>query len=316
MAEKRIDEATGVETTGHVWDGDLMELNKPLPKWWLYTFYACIVWAIGYWIVYPAWPTMTDYTKGVLGYSQRGEATKDVADAATAQDKYRKAIAALPIADVKKNPELFEFARDGGAAIFGDNCAPCHGRGAQGGVGYPNLNDDDWLWGGDLESIQKTITFGARSGNPNAHDTAMPRFGIDKILEPAQINDVANYVRSLSHLDVDTAAAERGKKIFADNCVACHGEDAKGNTELGAPNLTDAIWLYGNDQKTVVHSVETGRGGVMPAWTGRLDPVSIKMVAIYVHSLGGGKPEPAKAEGKSEEGKPQEGKPEKSEAPK
>src|SRR5690242_19871622 len=216
--EKYIDEATGAETTGHVWDGDIRELNKPLPRWWLYVFYVCILWSIGYWAVYPAWPTLSDYTKGYLGYSQRDEVTKDVAAAKASQSKYRSAIEATPITDIKKNPELFAFARAGGAAIFGENCAGCHGRGAQGAVGYPNLNDDDWLWGGDLESIQKTITFGVRSGNKNAHDTAMPRFGLDKVLEPAQISDLANYVRALSHMNVDTAAASRGAPLFADNC--------------------------------------------------------------------------------------------------
>lgn len=292
---KHIDEATGVETTGHVWDGDLEELNKPLPKWWLYVLYATIVWAIGYWIVYPAWPTLHDYTKGYLGYSQRDSATKDVAAARAGQEQYRQAIAATPITDIKSKPELFEFARAGGAAIFGDNCSACHGRGAQGGVGYPNLNDDDWLWGGDLDAIQTTITYGVRSGHPKAHDTAMPRFGLDKVLAPAQIDDLANYVRSLSKLQtVDTAAAGRGASMFADNCAVCHGPDGKGNTELGAPNLSDGIWLYGGTQEAVVKSIETGRGGIMPAWIERLDPVSIKMVALYVHSLGGGKPSPGK----------------------
>lgn len=290
--DKHIDEVTGTETTGHVWDGDIMELNKPLPRWWLYTFYACIIWSFGYWLVYPAWPMLSGYTKGLWGYSQRAAAATDVSTAKAGQEKYRAAIAAMPVDDIKKNSELFEFARDGGAAIFGDNCAPCHGRGAQGAIGYPNLNDDDWLWGGDLMSIQNTITHGARAADPETHDTAMPRFGIDKMLEPAQISDVANYVRSLSHLDVDAAAASRGAAIFADNCAACHGADGKGNTDVGAPNLTDAIWLYGSSQDAVMHSVETGRGGVMPAWGGRLDPIDIKMVAIYVHSLGGGKPEP------------------------
>jgi cytochrome c oxidase cbb3-type subunit 3 len=292
--EKYIDRETGVETTGHVWDGDIRELNKPLPRWWLYVFYVCILWSIGYWIVYPAWPTLTGYTKGYLGYSQRGEVTKDVEAAKAAQSKYRSAIAATPIVDIKKDVELFEFARAGGAAIFGENCAACHGRGAQGAFGYPNLNDDDWLWGGDLDSIQKTITYGVRSGNEKAHDTAMPRFGIDKVLEPAQISDLANYVRSLSHLDVDAAAASRGAPLFADNCAACHGPEAKGNPELGAPNLTDSIWLYGNSQEIVMQTIQTGRGGIMPAWVDRLDPVSIKMVALYVYSLGGGRTIPAK----------------------
>ncbi len=202
-----IDEVTGAETTGHVWDGDLMELNKPLPRWWLYTFYACIAWAFGYWLVYPAWPMLHGYTKGFLGYSQRDEVAKDIAAAKAAQNNYRKTIAATPITDIKKNPELFEFARDGGAAIFGDNCAPCHGRGAQGAVGYPNLNDDDWLWAVISKASRRRSRTGQGQAIPKTHDTAMPRFGIDKILEPAQISDVANYVRSLSHLDVDAAAA-------------------------------------------------------------------------------------------------------------
>lgn len=286
--QKHVDEVTGVETTGHVWDGDLKELNKPLPKWWLFVFYACIVWSFGYWLVYPAWPTLSDYTKGYLGYSQRGEVAKEVADAKAAQEKYRAAIAADSLTDIQKNPELLQFAIAGGAALFGDNCAACHGRGAQGGIGYPNLNDDDWLWGGTLDQIHTTINYGIRTGNPKAHDTAMPRFGLDGVLDPAQINDVANYVRSLSHLDVDTAAASRGQAIFAEQCAVCHGPDGKGNTELGAPNLTDAIWLYGNSQEAVVQSIRTGRGGIMPTWSERLDPVSIKMLALYVYSLGGG----------------------------
>ena len=163
MTNKEIDSVTGVETTGHVWDGDLRELNKPLPRWWLYTFYACIVWAIGYWIVYPAWPTLNGYTKGYLGYSQRGAVDRQVADAKVAQSKYLAQIAAMPLDDIEKNQELMPFVIAGGAAVFGDNCSPCHGKGAQGGVGYPNLNDDDWLWGGTVEAIHQTIEFGVRA---------------------------------------------------------------------------------------------------------------------------------------------------------
>lgn len=292
---KHIDDVTGVETTGHVWDGDIRELNKPLPRWWLHTFYACILWAFVYWLVYPAWPTLSGYTKGYLGYSQRNEVSKEVAAGKAAQTKFRDAIAATALSDIKKTPELLGYARAGGAAIFGDNCAACHGRGAQGAVGYPNLNDDDWLWGGDLESIHTTIAYGIRSGNAKAHDMAMPRFGIDGILQPAQISDVANYVRSLSKLEVDAAAAGRGAAIFAEQCATCHGPDGKGNQEFGAPNLTDPIWLYGDSQAAVAQTIRTGRGGIMPAWTGRLDPVSIKMLALYVHSLGGGKDAPNKA---------------------
>lgn len=289
-SDKHFDEVTGTETTGHVWDGDLRELNKPLPKWWLYVLYACIVWSIGYWVVYPAWPTLSgDYTKGYWNYSQRAAVTQEVADAKAGQNKYREALAATALADIGKNPELLQFAQAGGSAVFGDNCAACHGRGAQGSVGYPNLNDDDWIWGGTLDNIQQTISYGIRSGHAKTRDSAMPRFGLDGALEPAKINDVATYVRSLSGLEGDKEAATRGAAIFAENCAVCHGADGKGNTEMGAPNLSDAIWLYGNSPEAVANSVKTGRGGIMPPWDSRLDPVSIKMLAVYVHALGGGK---------------------------
>jgi cytochrome c oxidase cbb3-type subunit 3 len=288
MSHKEIDQVTGVETTGHVWDGDLKELNKPLPKWWLYVLYATIVWSIGYWIVYPAWPTMTDYTKGVIGYSQRGEVSKQVADARTAQSTYFAQIEATPLDQIQNNQELMPFVMAGGAAVFGDNCGPCHGKGAQGGPGYPNLNDDDWLWGGSPEAIEHTIKYGIRSGHDEARDMAMPRFGLDGMLEPAQIDDIAQYVMSLSGNATDEAAAARGAPLFADNCAACHGESGQGNVDLGAPNLTDSIWLYGGDLADIKKSIETGRGGVMPYWAGRLDPVTIKMLTAYVHALGGG----------------------------
>jgi cytochrome c oxidase cbb3-type subunit 3 len=288
-AHKEIDHVTGVETTGHVWDGDLKELNKPLPKWWLYVLYATIVWAIGYWIVYPAWPTLNGYTAGIWGYSQRGAVATDVAAARVAQAKYTKAIADAPLGDIEKNQELMQFVQAGGARAFGDNCAPCHGRGAQGATGYPNLNDDDWLWGGSLDEISKTITFGIRSGQKDAHESAMPRFGLDGILQPPQINDAAEYVLSLSGKATDQAAAGRGAEIFKEQCVACHGPDAKGTKEFGAPNLTDGIWLYGGRREDIVQTIRTGRGGTMPNWNTRLDPQTIKLLAVYVHSLGGGK---------------------------
>jgi cytochrome c oxidase cbb3-type subunit 3 len=287
---KEIDEATGVETTGHVWDGDLKELNKPLPKWWLYTFYVTILWAIGYWIAYPAWPLANDYTRGILGYSQRATVTQQVDAAKAAQSGLRSQIENASLADIRSKPDLLQFATAGGKAVFADNCAPCHGRGAQGGTGYPNLNDDDWIWGGTLEAIEQTIRHGIRwSGDSETRESAMPRFGTDSILEPKQIADTAEYVMSLSGAAGDAAAAERGKAIFAEQCAACHGEDGKGNTELGAPNLSDAIWLYGGDKSAIVESIKTGRGAAMPSWAGRLDTAAIKSLALYVHSLGGGK---------------------------
>ncbi len=283
-----VDEVTGVETTGHEWDG-IKELNKPLPKWWLYVLYATIIWSVGYWVVYPAWPLVSGYTTGIFGYSQRQQVMENVNAAKAAQAGVNEAIAKASLAEINADPKLLDAALAGGRAAFGDNCAPCHGRGAQGAKGYPNLNDDDWIWGGTLDEIHKTVSNGIRNGSADARDSAMPRFGIDGTLNPGQISDTAEYVLSLSGKSTDQAAADRGKAVFAENCVACHGEDGKGNQDVGAPNLTDAIWLYGSAKVDVMKSIETGRGGVMPNWAARLDPATIKKLAVYVHALGGGK---------------------------
>ncbi len=288
MATRKHDAATDVDTTGHEWDG-IRELNKPLPKWWLWTFYACIVWAIGYWLLMPAWPLVASYTKGLLGYSQRGTVAEQLDAAKAAKAEFRQRIAASDLAAINADPELLGFALAGGEAAFGDNCAPCHGRGAQGAFGYPNLRDDSWLWGnGSLADIHQTILHGIRAGDPETRNNQMPAFGRSLVLPEAQIGDVAEYVLSLSGRADDKAASERGAKIFADNCTPCHGPDGKGNQALGAPNLTDELWLYAGDKATIANTVRGGRGGVMPAWAGRLDPETIKELAVYVHSLGGG----------------------------
>ena len=289
MSENReIDAVSGTATTGHEWDG-IKELNTPLPRWWLLTFYACIIWAIGYWVVYPAWPTISGYTTGMLHYSSRANVAVDLADLEKIRGEKMVVLASAPIADIEKDPALLALARARGKAAFGDNCAPCHGTGAAGSKGFPNLNDDDWLWGGKLDQILQTIQHGVRSGDPKAHEGAMLAFGQQGILKPAEIVTVANYVRSLSGLPTaagyDKAA---GAKIFADNCAACHGADGKGNQDLGAPNLTDKIWLYGGDEATIIETVTNGRGGVMPAWSARLDGATVKALAVYVHTLGGG----------------------------
>jgi cytochrome c oxidase cbb3-type subunit III len=288
MSTPEVDQVTGVETTGHEWDG-VKELNKPLPKWWVWTFYATIVWAVGYWIAYPAWPTLAGYSKGVLGYSQREVVASEVNAAKAAQAQYRDKLAATPLDKVKSDPDLLRFAIAGGGAAFQTNCAPCHGRGAQGFAGYPNLNDDDWLWGGSIDDIHKTIGAGIRSDQKETRASQMPRYGIDKLFDDKQINDATEYVLSLSDRAGDQAAVARGKIIFAEQCASCHGTDGKGKQEQGAPNLTDAIWLYGDSRPAIVESIRTGRGGMMPAWAGRLDPVTMKALAVYVHSLGGGK---------------------------
>ena len=284
-----IDTVSGTATTGHQWDG-IKELNTPLPRWWLITFYLTIVWAIGYWVVYPAWPLLTTNTKGLFGYSTRGDVAVELANLDKIRGEKMVALGAASLADIEKDPALLALARARGKTVFGDNCAPCHGSGATGSKGFPNLNDDDWLWGGTLDQIMQTIQYGARSGNSKAHEGQMLAFGKEGVLKQDQVVTVANYVRSLSGLSTrpgyDAAA---GAKIFADNCVACHGEKGQGNPELGAPNLTDKIWLYGSDEAILIETITNGRGGVMPAWEGRLDPATIKAMAVYVHSLGGGK---------------------------
>jgi cytochrome c oxidase cbb3-type subunit 3 len=284
-----IDHVSGTATTGHEWDG-IKELNTPLSRWWLITFYLTIIWAIGYWIVYPAWPLLWSHTPGILHYSSRAAVAIELANLERMRGEKMAALGAASLAEIEKDPGMLALARARGKTLFGDNCAPCHGSGATGSRGYPNLNDDEWLWGGSLDQIAQTIQFGARSGNAKGHEGQMLAFGKDGTLKPDQIVAVANYVRSLSGLPTRPGYdAAQGAKIFADNCTTCHGENGKGKQELGAPNLTDQIWLYGSDEATIIETITNGRAGVMPAWDGRLDPTTIKIMAVYVHSLGGGK---------------------------
>lgn len=281
--------SAGVGTTGHEWDG-LQELNTPLPRWWLMVLYATIVWAIGYWIVYPAWPTLNGYTKGVFGYSSRANVAQELTALQETRSARVKALADARIEDVRNDPALFQFAQAQGKAAFGNNCAPCHGQGAGGAPSFPNLNDDVWIWGGKLSDIQQTVQHGIRfQADAETRAGVMQAFGRDGILKPAEVQDVVSYVLSLNKQPTEGGNAANGAKIFAENCAVCHGENAGGNQELGAPPLNTGIWLYGGDRKTLVETVTNGRGGVMPAWSERLDPVTIKALTVYVHSLGGGK---------------------------
>jgi len=286
--QKKIDEATGVETVGHEWDG-IEELNNPLPRWWLWIFYATIVFAIGYVVVYPAIPMAHKGSDGLWKWSSRGALAAEMGKADAARASTLSLIAATPIEALPANPQLMQAAVAGGRAAFRVNCVQCHGSGAAGSKGYPNLNDDDWLWGGDLKTIETTITHGIRfPGDTETRQSQMPNFGKDGLIPADQVSDVASYVRSLSGKEPKGAAAARGAAVFAANCAVCHGPEAKGGRQFGAPNLADAIWLYGGSHADVVASVTSAHAGVMPAWGHRLDPVTIKMLAAYVHSLGGG----------------------------
>ena len=283
----QIDEITGRSTTGHDWDG-LKELNNPLPKWWLYLFYACIVWAIGYWVLYPAWPGISGYTAGLLGHSNRLEALSDVASAAAIRDAGAKDIVTLPFDKIEANPALLQFALANGKAAFANNCAPCHGAGALGSPGYPNLQAGDWLWGGKVDDIYQTIRVGVRSTSPDTRGVPMPAFGKDGILKKDEINNVADFVLTLSDPAYKAAGIAHGKQIFADNCASCHGEAGTGNQEMGAKNLTTKVHLYAWSKENVVAQITNPKLGVMPTWEGKLDPITLKSLAIYVHDLGGG----------------------------
>ncbi|MCB1383363.1 MAG: cytochrome-c oxidase, cbb3-type subunit III [Notoacmeibacter sp.] len=287
MSDKHIDEVSGVETTGHEWDG-IRELNNPLPRWWLWTFYICIIWAIGYTIAYPAWPMLTDNTKGMLGWSSRGAVASEMNEAEAARATLVEKIKGTEVADILANDEMRTFAIAAGASTFKVYCSQCHGSGAQGGPGYPNLNDDDWIWGGDIGAIHQTISHGIRyTSDDDTRVSEMPAFG--EILDAGQIKQVAAYVASLSGTPSDAAAATAGQAVFAENCASCHGEDAKGLQETGAPNLADSLWLYGAGEDAIAAQVRSPRHGVMPAWLPRLGDVKVKELAVYVHSLGGGK---------------------------
>jgi cytochrome c oxidase cbb3-type subunit III len=287
MAKIEHDDVTGTATTGHEWDG-IKELNTPLPRWWLWTFYATIAWGIAYSIAYPAWPLVHSATAGLLGYSSRAAVSEEMAGAAAAQKQWLDKVSAANLDDIVKDPELLQFARAGGGAAFKVNCVQCHGSGAAGGHGYPNLNDDDWLWGGTIDQIHATLENGVRfAGNDQTRISEMPAFGAG-ILDPAQIDEAAEYVLKLSGQAHDETAAGKGAAVFADNCAACHGASGEGNRELGAPRLSDAVSLYGNDKAAIVAQISKPRQGVMPAWGHRLDETTIKELAVYVHSLGGG----------------------------
>lgn len=292
MCAKQVKKPGEVPTTGHEWDG-IQEFDNPMPRWWLWTFYLCIIWAIGYMVAYPAWPLIQGATQGMLGTQAAGDTRVAVAeeikrfDDANAPMKAK--LVAADLTALAADPELDSFAKQSGAAVFRTFCAQCHGAGAAGNVGFPNLLDDDWLWGGSIDDIVLTVTHGIRNTeDADARYSQMPAFGTDGLLEPAQIGEVVEYVLQLSGQEHDAAKATAGATVFADNCVACHGDTGLGDRAQGAPNLTDAVWLYGGDRATLTETVTKARFGVMPNWNVRLSEDQIRAVAVYVHSLGGG----------------------------
>jgi cytochrome c oxidase cbb3-type subunit 3 len=288
MTEKEIDAPTGVETTGHSWDG-IKELNNPLPRWWVTVLWISVIWSIGYWIFMPSWPSLTGYLKGVRNHSERANVAADLAILEAERGaQMKRLLSAGTVAEIENEPDLLQYAMTAGESIFGDNCATCHGAGRQGNAGYPSLVDDDWLWGGKLADISQTVHFGVRSGHPETRMNQMLAYGRDGLLTAEQLADLVEHVLAISSRSANAAAASRGAGLFAQQCASCHGSDGAGNVALGAPDLTDGIWLYGGEKLDIQKTLYDGRGGVMPAWAGRLSEEQITALAVYVHSLGGG----------------------------
>ena len=292
--EEQILQEGDPETTGHVWDG-IKEFDNPMPRWWLWTFYATIFWGVIYTILYPAWPLVNGATTGLLGWSTRGEVAAEIAEFDAMNAPLRARIEGVELAalNADDNPDLYNYAVQGGGAIYRTFCAQCHGSGAAGAVGYPNLLDDDWLWGGSLEEIYYTISHGIRNEDDfEARYSEMTAF--EGILSDEEIDQVVQYVRNISGQEFEPVLAAAGEQVYLNSCAACHMDDGSGDRFLGAPNLTDAIWLYGGDVATLEETVRNARFGVMPPWSeeasdaGRLSEAELRSVAVYIHSRGGG----------------------------
>ncbi len=287
MSEPERDEHTGVETTGHEWDG-IRELDNPLPRWWLWVWYATIAFSIVYWVLMPAWPGISGYTRGMLGQSDRADVAADLRELQALRGEREVQLLNASLEQIERDPDLQAHALAVGQSVFGDNCASCHGVGGAGARGYPNLRDDVWLWGGTLQDIEHTIRVGVRAGHEETRLSMMPAFGRDRMLDPGQISDLTEYVVSLSGREADAAAAGRASQLYADNCAACHGPNGEGDQLQGAPNLRDREWLYGSDRASISGQIHNGRNGVMPSWETRFSPAVIKALAVYIHANAGG----------------------------
>ncbi len=288
MAVEERDPHTGYLTTGHEWDG-IKELNTPVPRLVYFCLAATALFAVIYWFLMPAWPVGATFTKGLLGIDQRTSVQDSLKDAALQRAVWAKRLETQSFADIQADSRLMEIVRQTGPALFGDNCAACHGARAAGGPGYPSLVDDAWLWGGNPETIAETIRAGVNSAHPDSRVSQMLAFGRDQVLARGDIKNVAAYVQSLSGSSGASSGgigdAGAGQTIFADNCASCHGESGRGNTQLGAPDLTDKNWIYGGDAQSIFTTIWGGRQGRMPAWEARLSPVDRKILTLYLIGL-------------------------------
>ncbi len=284
---RKVDEVTGIEITGHEWDG-ITELDTPMPRWWLIVFYVTIIWSIAYWVIYPAWPTLTGDgerggTVGTAEWTQYKQLEESQAEIVARKAAYQERFDTASFDDIRTDEELYAFAIAGGKSAFGDNCATCHGTGGAGASGYPNLNDDDWLWGGGVDEIYETIRYGIRSNHDETRFSQMPAFA--DILSQDEVLKIADFVVATA---AGQGASDEGRVLYADQCAVCHGDAAKGLRDFGAPNLSDAIWFYGGSKGEIAAQIRNPKHGMMPAWEDRLSASTIRQLTIYVHSLGGG----------------------------
>ncbi|WPX96043.1 cytochrome-c oxidase, cbb3-type subunit III [Candidatus Bandiella euplotis] len=278
----RKEEKEETKTTGHEWDG-IKEYDTPDPFWLRLFFYGSLFFALGYWLLYPAWPVPN--SGGILGWSSGGEVDEKLKDLEKVRFKYQEQFNKSSFEEVLKDKKLTKFAMAGGKSAFENNCVVCHGAGGGGNIGYPSLASGAWMWGGEIDDIYTTIKYGIRSNHDDTRDSAMAAFGKDKILTPKQIDSLTKYVMNLNN---NSYSDDDANALFQQNCSSCHGADASGLKEFGAPNLRDAIWLYGKDYNTIYDVIYNGRAGVMPYWQGKLSDPTIRQLAIYVNQLSGG----------------------------
>jgi cytochrome c oxidase cbb3-type subunit 3 len=289
MAIKETDPVTGRKMTGHIWNG-IKELDTPVPRGVLLFLIVTHIFAALWWTLEPAWPLGSTYTRGLIGSDQRQVVERKIVEAATSRVPWIEKIETKSFDEIRADEVLMAKVNSSGHQLFGDNCAACHGRDGRGGQNYPDLTDDDWLWGGDPQRIVETMTVGVNSRHSKSRVSQMPAFGADEMLDRKQVSDVAAYVYSLSNSQASSAevAAQvnAGHEVFLRSCASCHGQDAKGKQDMGAPNLTDGRWVYGGSLDRIIQTVHGGRQGHMPTWDERLSPAEIKILALYVNALG------------------------------
>lgn len=286
MSVKERDPLTGHATTGHEWNG-ITELNTKVPKiiWWAIGLSTVI--SVVMWILLPSWPLVTTYTKGVLGVDQRTDVKQSIAAANVSREGWLTEIEQAPVDQILARPELLARVQQMAPALFGDNCAACHGTSATGGPGFPSLVDDAWLWGADASTIEETLRVGINSAHPETRYSEMLAFGRDQMLTSSEIREVAHYVQSLSSPAQSAVEPAIGAEIFITNCSGCHGETGTGNTDIGAPDLTDNFWIYGGDADALYETIWNGRRGEMPTWEQRLSAVDRKILTTYILAISG-----------------------------